>query len=37
MLKVKNLHASVGDKEILKGLDIEVKAGEIHAVMGPNG
>jgi len=37
MLKVKNLHASVGDKEILKGLDIEVKAGEIHAIMGPNG
>ena len=37
MLKVKNLHASVGDKEILKGLDLEVKAGEIHAVMGPNG
>jgi len=37
MLKVKNLHASVGDKEILKGLNIEVKAGEIHAVMGPNG
>jgi Fe-S cluster assembly ATP-binding protein len=37
MLKVKNLHASIGDKEILKGLDIEVKAGEIHAVMGPNG
>ena len=37
MLKVKNLHASVGDKAILKGLNIEVKAGEIHAVMGPNG
>jgi Fe-S cluster assembly ATP-binding protein len=37
MLKVKNLHASVGDKEILKGLDIEVNAGEIHAIMGPNG
>ena len=37
MLKVKNLHASVGDKEILKGLDLEVKAGEIHAIMGPNG
>ena len=37
MLKVKNLHASVGDKEILKGLNIEVKAGEVHAVMGPNG
>ena len=37
MLKVKNLHASVGDKAILKGLNIEVRAGEIHAVMGPNG
>ena len=37
MLKVENLHASVGDKEILKGLNIEVNAGEIHAIMGPNG
>ncbi len=37
MLQVKNLHASVGDKEILKGLNIEVNAGEIHAIMGPNG
>ncbi|MEG2613179.1 MAG: Fe-S cluster assembly ATPase SufC [Alistipes sp.] len=37
MLSVKNLHASVGDKEILKGIDLEVKAGEVHAIMGPNG
>ena len=37
MLKVENLHASVGDKEILKGINLEVKAGEVHAVMGPNG
>ena len=37
MLSIKNLHASVEDKEILKGLDLEVKAGEVHAIMGPNG
>ena len=37
MLKVNNLHASVGDKEILKGINLEVKAGEVHAIMGPNG
>ncbi len=37
MLVVKNLHASVGDKEILKGIDFEVKPGEVHAIMGPNG
>jgi Fe-S cluster assembly ATP-binding protein len=37
MLKIKNLHAVVEDKEILKGVNIEVKAGEIHAIMGPNG
>ncbi len=37
MLHIKNLHASVEDKEILKGLDLEVKAGEVHAIMGPNG
>lgn len=37
MLKVKNLHAIVEEKEILKGVDLEVNPGEIHAVMGPNG
>jgi Fe-S cluster assembly ATP-binding protein len=37
MLIIKNLHASVGGKEILKGLDLQVKAGEVHAIMGPNG
>lgn len=37
MLIVENLHASVGDKEILKGINLEVKAGEVHAIMGPNG
>ena len=37
MLSVKNLHVSVDDKEILKGLDLEVAAGEVHAIMGPNG
>ncbi|MDR0768794.1 MAG: Fe-S cluster assembly ATPase SufC [Dysgonamonadaceae bacterium] len=37
MLIIKNLHASVNGKEIIKGLDLHVKAGEIHAVMGPNG
>ena len=37
MLTVKNLHASVGDKEILKGINFEVKPGEVHAIMGPNG
>ena len=37
MLCVKNLHASVDGKEILKGIDLEVKAGEVHAIMGPNG
>ena len=37
MLKITNLHASVAGKEILKGLDLEVKGGEIHAIMGPNG
>ncbi|PKH66680.1 Fe-S cluster assembly ATPase SufC [Flavobacterium sp. ALD4] len=37
MLSIKNLHASVGGKEILKGINLEVKAGEIHAIMGPNG
>ncbi|MFN5983799.1 MAG: Fe-S cluster assembly ATPase SufC [Fluviicola sp.] len=37
MLKINNLHASIDGKEILKGLNLEVKAGEIHAIMGPNG
>jgi Fe-S cluster assembly ATP-binding protein len=37
MLQIKNLHASVNGKEILKGLDLEVKAGEVHSIMGPNG
>ncbi|SHI87606.1 Iron-regulated ABC transporter ATPase subunit SufC [Mesonia phycicola] len=37
MLKINNLHASVEDKEILKGINLEVKAGEVHAIMGPNG
>ncbi|MDE2109089.1 MAG: ATP-binding cassette domain-containing protein, partial [Gammaproteobacteria bacterium] len=37
MLSIKNLHANVADKEILKGINLDVKAGEIHAVMGPNG
>ncbi len=37
MLKIKGLHASVGGKEILKGIDISVKEGEVHAIMGPNG
>ncbi|HJR99820.1 MAG TPA: Fe-S cluster assembly ATPase SufC [Flavobacterium sp.] len=37
MLSIKNLQASIGDKEILKGINLEVKAGEVHAIMGPNG
>ena len=37
MLSVKNLRAQVAGKEILKGIDLEVKAGEVHAIMGPNG
>lgn len=37
MLKISNLHANVDDKAILKGIDLEVKTGEVHAVMGPNG
>ena len=37
MLNIKNLHASVGGEEILKGINLEIKAGEIHAIMGPNG
>lgn len=37
LLKITGLHASVAGKEILKGIDLEIRAGEIHAVMGPNG
>lgn len=36
-LKIKNLHASIDDKEILKGLDLDVDKGEVHVIMGPNG
>jgi Fe-S cluster assembly ATP-binding protein len=37
MLSIKNIHANVEGKEILKGINLEIKAGEVHAIMGPNG
>src|SRR5215510_11923977 len=37
MLKIENLQARVADKQILNGINLEVKAGEVHAIMGPNG
>jgi Fe-S cluster assembly ATP-binding protein len=37
LLKIRDLHARIGDRPILKGIDLEVRAGEVHAIMGPNG
>src|ERR1700676_5453479 len=37
LLEIKNLHVKVGDREILKGIDLRVNAGEVHSIMGPNG
>ena len=37
MLEVKNLHATIADKEILRGINLTIRDGEVHAIMGPNG
>ncbi|HNC32278.1 MAG TPA: ATP-binding cassette domain-containing protein, partial [Cyclobacteriaceae bacterium] len=37
MLSIKNLQARIGDKQILNGINLDVKPGEVHAIMGPNG
>src|SRR6187431_850357 len=37
MLSIKNVQAKIGDKQILNGINLEIKAGEVHAIMGPNG
>jgi len=37
MISIQNLHANIEGKEILRGINLEIKAGEVHAIMGPNG
>ena len=37
VLEIKDLHVSIGDKEILKGVNLKTNPGEVHAIMGPNG